>query len=310
MRVVTIFMTSRAGAKHSPKRSLTGRRMTGSTPDENAESPISNQTDNAAGTPADKPKVLRDTDDDARRLARTLVRGARYMALAVIDPETGFPSVSRTLTGTDYQGTPVILVSALSGHTKGLLADPRASLLAGEPGKGDPLAHPRITLQCKGVKIPVGSLEHNDIRERFLWRHPKAQLYVDFPDFAFFRLTPERASLNGGFGRAYALDQNDLIVAGNVDTSIWKELSRSLQDQTDLAEAFASAIKSGMRGQMLAFDATEIEGRPQSGWRFTGIDASGLDLTNGNFQLRHEFPHQAETASWAKDYISKTAKIM
>ncbi len=300
--------------------------MTGSTPEENAgntaddragdatgntaENPTEGATEKPTEPPLDKPKVLRDTDEDARRLARTLMRGARYMALAVIDPETGFPSVSRTLTGTDYHGTPVILVSALSGHTKGLMADPRASLLAGEPGKGDPLAHPRITLQCKGVKIPVGSLEHNDIRERFLWRHPKAQLYVDFPDFAFFRLTPERASLNGGFGRAYALDKTDLTIPETVDTSIWKELSRSLQDQTDLAEAFASAIKSGAAGQILASAATASDGYTRSGWRFTGADPDGLDLTNGNFQLRHEFHQRAETASWTKDYISKTAKIM
>jgi putative heme iron utilization protein len=259
---------------------------------------------------ADAPKVLRETDDEARRLARTLMRGARHMALAVIDPETGFPSVSRTLTGTDYRGLPVILISALSGHTKGLVADPRASLLAGEPGKGDPLAHPRITLQCKAVKIPVGSLEHNDIRVRFLSRHPKAQLYVDFPDFAFWRLTPERASLNGGFGRAYALTGDDLTIAGEIDWNIWQNLARSLEDETDLAEAFATTIKSGSRDKTVSTDATATDTASSSGWRFTGIDPAGVDLTNGNFQLRHEFPIQAATPSWAKDYISKTAKIM
>ena len=152
----------------------------------------------------DKPSLLRDTDEDARRLARTLVRGARYMALAVLDPQSGFPAASRALTATDLDCVPIILASALSGHTKGLAADPRCSLLAGEPGKGDPLAHPRITLQCLAEPVERPSENHERIRERFLDHHPKAALYVDFPDFRFFRLVPQCASLNGGFGRPCA----------------------------------------------------------------------------------------------------------
>ncbi len=38
----------------------------------------------------DKPSVLRDTDDDARRLARRLLHGGPHVALAVVDAETGF----------------------------------------------------------------------------------------------------------------------------------------------------------------------------------------------------------------------------
>ena len=143
-------------------------------------------------TEKDKPSVLRETDDEARRLARVLLRSARSCALAVLEPETGTPFASRTLTGTDTDGTPVILVSALSVHTQALRADPRASLLAGEPGKGDPLAHPRLTVICAAEEIARGSDAHAGLRERFVRRHPKAKLYVDFPDFAFFRLVPSR----------------------------------------------------------------------------------------------------------------------
>ena len=97
----------------------------------------------------DQPSPLRETDDDARKLARVLLRSARYAAIAVIDPETGFPFASRVLVATDIDGTPVILVSQLSAHTRALASDPRASLLTGEPGKGDPLAYPRLTTQCR-----------------------------------------------------------------------------------------------------------------------------------------------------------------
>lgn len=160
----------------------------------------------------DKPSTIRETDEDARNQARVLIQTAAHAALAVIDPETGFPSVSRVLTATDIDGAPVILVSGLSAHTRALLKDPRTSILFGEPGKGDPLAHPRLTLRCKAERIDRLSEAHHRIREIFLERHPKSKLYIDFPDFCFFRLVPLDASLNGGFGKAYILSSKDLMI--------------------------------------------------------------------------------------------------
>ncbi len=43
-------------------------------------------------------------------------------------------------------GSPVILISRLSTHTANLEADGRASVLLAATGKGDPLAHPRLTV--------------------------------------------------------------------------------------------------------------------------------------------------------------------
>jgi putative heme iron utilization protein len=48
------------------------------------------------------------------------------------------------------------------------------------------------------------------LRAHWLKGHPKAALYIDFADFAFVRLTPESALLNGGFGRAFRLSPEDL----------------------------------------------------------------------------------------------------
>ena len=66
---------------------------------------------------ARKKDVIRETDADAIRLARTLVRGARFGALAVLDPNDGSPQASRVAVATDLDGAPLILVSGLSGHT-------------------------------------------------------------------------------------------------------------------------------------------------------------------------------------------------
>jgi putative heme iron utilization protein len=160
----------------------------------------------------DKPSVIRETDEDARKQARDLMRSAGHAALAVIDPDTGFPSVSRVLTVIDADGAPAILVSGLASHTKALMKDGRASALFGDLGKGDPLAHPRLTLRCNAQRVDRQSQAHERIRALFLNRHPKSKLYIDFPDFCFFRLVPLDASLNGGFGRAYILSSQDLAM--------------------------------------------------------------------------------------------------
>src|SRR5690606_16094888 len=98
-----------------------------------------------------------------------------YGALAVLDPADGSPYASRVAVATDLDGTPLILVSSLSGHTAGLVADPRCSLLVGEPGKGDPLAHPRISISCRANRLERGSDEHARAQRRFLNRNPKSK---------------------------------------------------------------------------------------------------------------------------------------
>src|SRR5215218_418404 len=150
-------------------------------------------------------------DDEARALAKNLMRTARSGALATNDGETGMPFASLVQVGTDLDGSPVILTSQLSVHTRLLEADPRCSLLLSAIGKGDPLAHPRLTLLAKAKRLDRESDEAQNIRRRYLLQHPKAELYVDFPDFAFWRLEVASGSLNGGFGRAYRMRKEDLL---------------------------------------------------------------------------------------------------
>lgn len=243
----------------------------------------------------DQPSPIRETDDDARKLARVLLRSARHAAIAVLDPETGFPFASRVLVATDIDGTPVILVSKLSAHTKALARDARASLLTGELGKGDPLAHPRLTTQCLAEPVEHGNAFHERIRTRFLARHTKAKLYIDFPDFLFFRLKPQQASLNGGFGRAYQLDGNDLIIQSAVNEEIAAGAAETVRDlverHPDVAEALAARLKA-----------------PESAsWRICGIDPSGFDMISGDFLLRYEFETLVGDADHICSNISKIA---
>lgn len=161
---------------------------------------------------ADKPSVIRETDNEARELAKSLLREARFAAIGVLDPETGFPAVSRIILTTSDDGVPFILASTLAAHTQAILKDPRCSLLVGEPqDKGDPLVHPRMTVPCIAEKVAKDSDEHGRLRERFLTTHPKAKLYIDFGDFGFYRLVPQGAALNGGFGKAFLLTPSDIL---------------------------------------------------------------------------------------------------
>lgn len=156
-------------------------------------------------------QALNELTDDARAAARALVAAARYGALATLEPETGDPLVTRVGLVASGNGTPLILTSALAAHTPALLADPRCALLIGEPGKGDPLAHARITLKCRAEALPRDSRAHAAARRLYLGAHPKAKLYVDLPDFRFFALEMQSGRYNAGFGKAYRLEGADLV---------------------------------------------------------------------------------------------------
>lgn len=157
-----------------------------------------------------KKPLLQPVDASAITLAARLLREARHCALAVLEPGSGHPMASRATVAIAGDGAPVLLLSQLSSHTQALAADPRCSLLLGEPGGGDPLAYPRITILGKAMELSRDDPDHVDVRQRFLETHPKAALYVDFGDFAFWRIGAQRASMNAGFGRAYQFDADSL----------------------------------------------------------------------------------------------------
>lgn len=162
--------------------------------------------------------VLQTVDAQALALAGKLVREARFAALATLEPDSAHPLVTRVALAGTPEGPPLLLLSGLAAHTQALLADSRCSLLCGEPGGGEPLTYPRITLIGHAQRIERKSPQHPALRQRYLERHPKAALYVDFGDFGFWLVDCERASLNAGFGRAYALSRAQIaaaLVAGN-----------------------------------------------------------------------------------------------
>jgi putative heme iron utilization protein len=227
---------------------------------------------------AEEKNVIQETDADGIRLARKLLRTARYGALASLEPGTGAPFASRVAVATEVGGDPIILVSQLSEHTGFILADSRCSLLLGEPGSGDPLAHARITLMCRAERLERGTPECDEAGRRYLNRHPKAKLYAGFKDFSFFRLRIERSSLNGGFARAYRLTRDDIVLSGPAVAGI--------------AAGEQSAIEHMNADHATALDlyARQFAGARDTGWRAVAVDPEGIDLQRSDTTRRAFFP--------------------
>ena len=160
--------------------------------------------------PTPRPDPVQPADAEALALARSLMTGARHAALAYADAD-GTPGISRIAFGLAPDGTPVTLVSGLAPHFAALRDRPDCAVMLGEPGaKGDPLTHPRLMLKARAGFVAPDDPARPALRAHWLETHPKATLYVDFADFAFVRLTPVSALLNGGFARAFRLGPQDL----------------------------------------------------------------------------------------------------
>ena len=141
---------------------------------------------------------------DARSLLRRTFKGS----LATIEHVNGYPYASLITLATDPSGAPIFLISTLARHTANLVKDPRASILVDATGAlADPLQGARVTVWGRAEKAG-----DERVRRRFLSRHKEAQVYADFPDFAFWRLQVEGAHYIGGFGRIYDLEPSELLV--------------------------------------------------------------------------------------------------
>jgi putative heme iron utilization protein len=163
-------------------------------------------------------------------------------------------------------------------------------------GKGDPLAHPRLTVLGRFARIAHEANEEVLLRRRFLARHPKAELYAGFGDFALWRMTIESAHLNAGFARAA-----DLTAA---------EVATDISGARDLLEIETSAVThmNDDHAEAVGLYATKLLGGEAGAWRVTGIDPEGLDLTCGDTVLRLEFPQRVTAAGQLREVLGDMVK--
>jgi len=212
--------------------------------------------------------------------------------LASLESPSGAPYASLITLATDVSGAPIFLISTLARHTRNLVDDPRAAVLIDGSGEAaDPLQGARLTLSGRAEKV-------NDeaVRRRFLARHPEAAFYVDFPDFAFWRLELEGAHYIGGFGRIFDLAPNDLLVPlEGAETLVEAEagiVAHMNDDHADAVELYALAFTGGDPGP----------------WRVTGIDPEGCDIALGHDARRILFAERVLTPGDARKELVRLAE--
>ncbi|MCW6508224.1 HugZ family pyridoxamine 5'-phosphate oxidase [Lichenifustis flavocetrariae] len=207
--------------------------------------------------------------------AKRLIRTIRAATLATLTPE-GTPFASLTAVATMPDGSMILLLSQLAAHTRQLDADGRCSILLAQAGRGDPLAHPRLTLVGEAARFDPS--QRPEARRRFLSRNPKSELYADFPDFAFWHCVPQAAHLNGGFGRA-------AIYAGDAVLTRTEGCEALI-----MHEEGAVAHMNADHRDALKLYATRLLRLPDRDWRLSGLDPEGMDLVSGDLTGRLVFP--------------------
>jgi putative heme iron utilization protein len=229
-----------------------------------------------------------------------LVEEARSATLCTVAREpSGFPYGSLVTVAVDAEGRPLFLLSELAEHTGNLHARSECSALLTEPlGSHDqPLALGRVTILGRCTK--VGDNDRGTVRERFLSKQETASYYVDFKDFAFYRLEPEALRYVGGFGRMSWVTSEDYRTAApdplrDVAPGILKHMN---EDHAAASLAYARVLAG-------AVDAT--------GATMTSVDRYGFDLAlttpSGPRTARVAFDEPIQTADDARRAMVELVK--
>lgn len=226
---------------------------------------------------------MRPVEPGVAPAARRLMRACRSAAVATSMPDGGGsrPYAALVTVACAADGSPLLLLSGLSEHTRNLAAEPRAALLfEAASRRRNPQTGPRVTVlgRIEPTSRPQDS-------RRFLARHPDAALYAGFGDFGFYRMAVERAHYVGGFARAEWIDGARLVLAS--------ETAAAVEAEEDGVLAHMNEDHAGT----LALLAQELLGRSPGAWRLTGVDPDGIDLAVGAGFARLDFDRLAENAA-------------
>jgi len=221
---------------------------------------------------------------------RTLLHLGRTGTLATLSRRhPGYPFASVMPYGLDPTGRPTFLISSMAMHTQNLESDGRASLLVTQPGwTEDPLAGARATLV--GKVDPVGDDAAASVRDDYLARNDNARYWVDFEDFAFWRMAIEEVYFVAGFGAMGWVAVGDYADATADPLS---DVAAAIIDHMNADHAPALALIAEHAGNLPAREAT-----------MTSVDRLGFRVrvrTEDRLQgLRIAFPEEVRSAEDAR----------
>ena len=205
--------------------------------------------------------------------ARTLAHLGRTGTLATLSRKhPGHPFASVMPYALDERGRPLMLISSMAMHTQNLGGDRRGSLLVAQPGwTEDPLAGARATLIGEVDRLEDGSA----VRADYLERHPNARAWVDFDDFAFYRMTVVDLYYVAGFGAMGWVDAGDY---GQAAPDPLVDVERGIVDHmnADHADALVTYCRHyadvpAESATMTSVDRMGFRVRARIGDRLTGV---------------------------------------
>ena len=232
--------------------------------------------------------------------ARFLIRSCQKSYLATelskenyknisFDSKKTMPYSTFVMTASDYDGSPLILLSDLSDHTKNLKKNNFASMLFYEEQKEikffpefdnsnlpydyeDPMSRPRLTVIGE-LKISNESYH----KRRFSMRHPASNLYLNFKDMNIYKLHIKAAHITAGFAKVKWFSKKELLykVEFNLENNefdIINHMNEEHQESINLYEKYL-------------FDLKSIEGN----WKLVGIDPEGFDIRLNKIVKRFNF---------------------
>jgi putative heme iron utilization protein len=163
------------------------------------------------------------------RNARTLLRQSELGVLSTHSRSNeGFPFGSVSTFMSTVNGDAIFYISDLAQHTKNLLANANMCLTvySGADGdkasESDPNAGARLSLLGKAERIDESEFTY--ISERFFKLYPESRSYQGTHDFAFFKLTTERARFIGGFGDIHWISKDEWML----NTPEWLESEQNM----------------------------------------------------------------------------------
>ena len=226
---------------------------------------------------------------------RRLLRAESQAVLSTLSAaRQGWPFASLTPYALSCRGEPILLLAGIAQHTRNVATDPRSSLFVQDRGAAiDPQASARATVLGRVRRAEPDELE--DVRARYLARHPQAESYFAQHDFDLYLHTVDEVRFIGGFGivgwipgRAVLLDPADDPLAPDVGA-----LLRHVND--DHAEALALLCRA--------------RGRAGDSARMVGLDAYGFDVQGPDAgRLRFDFGAPAATPDEVRERFIAIAR--
>ena len=201
------------------------------------------------------------------------------------------PYVTFVLSAFDYDGSPLLLLSDLSEHTKNLSENNSVSILFYEEQRNlinfpvfkniqkksnaeyyeDPMSRPRLTV--------MGNLKKSNIpnhKKRFLSRHPASQLYANFKDMNIYKLNISGGHLTGGFAKVSWFKKNELTY--KYTSGFLEAENETINHMNECHQKSIDLFSRNIMGQ-----------KKSCKWKLIGIDPEGFDMRHKEKLLRLNF---------------------